>query len=374
MEVQLEDLLKELCRLQGSDLHLTVAAPPQVRVDGSLQALDGHGVLTAEQTRALAYQALGERGRIKQFEACGEMDFSFGLKTIARFRANVFLQRGAVAAAFRAIPFSVSSYDELGLPGLVRQLCRLPHGLVLVTGPSGVGKSTTLAAMIDQVNTERHGHIVTLEDPIEFLHRHKNCLVNQREVGSDTRDFSSGLRNLLREDPDVALIAEMRDLESIETALRVAETGHLTFSTVHTNSAIATVNRIIDVFPGDRQQQIRAQLAAVLQGVLCQALLPNASGRGRVLAVEALLPDSAVRNLIREEKTPQIYTHMQAGQEKTRMRTMNQSLAQLAAEHKITVPVALQHSPDQDELRELLARAGVDAPATRRVVCLTRSL
>src|SRR5512140_2731037 len=314
MPATLSDLLKKLLELNGSDLHITLNSPPQIRVHGHLQPLD-MPPLSAAETKSLAYSVMTDAQK-HRFEEDLELDFSFGMKGLARFRANIFNQRGAAGAVFRVIPFEIKSFQQLNLPPVVAKLCERPRGLVLVTGPTGSGKSTTLAAMIDKVNTDRHDHIITIEDPIEFVHQHKNCLVNQREVHADTKSFSNALRAALREDPDVVLIGEMRDLETIEAALRIAETGHLTFGTLHTNSAAQTINRIVDVFPAHQQPQVRAQLSLVLEGILCQSLLPKASGSGRCLAMEIMVPNAAIRNLIREDKIHQIYSTMQTGQEK----------------------------------------------------------
>src|SRR3981189_651169 len=287
-----------------------------------------------------------------------ELDFSFGLKGLARFRANVFNQRGPSACVLRLIPFEIKSFHQLGLPPVVSKLCDKPRGLVLVTGPTGSGKSTTLAAMIDKINTERHDHILTIEDPIEFVHMNKNCLVNQRELHSDTKSFTDALRGALREDPDVVLIGEMRDLETIESALRIAETGHLTFGTLHTNSAASTINRVIDVFPSHQQSQIRAQLSLVLEGIMCQALLPKVGGQGRAMAMEILVPNAAVRNLIREDKIHQIYSSMQSGQDKFGMQTFNQSLATLYFQKQISMETARARSSNADELQDMINRGG----------------
>src|SRR5476649_2609260 len=297
MGLSLSDLLKRMLEMNGSDLHITTNSPPQVRVHGHLVPLDLPQMTPAE-TKQLAYSVMTDSQK-HRFEEHLELDFSFGLKGLARFRANVFNQRGATAAVFRLIPFEIKSFHQLGLPPVVSKLCDKPRGLVLVTGPTGSGKSTTLAAMIDKINAERHEHILTIEDPIEFIHPHKNCLVNQREVHSDTISFSNALRAALREDPDIVLIGEMRDLETVEAALRIAETGHLTFGTLHTNSAAQTINRIIDVFPAHQQSQIRTQLSLVLEGIVCQALLPKLGG-GRVCSLEIMIPTPAIRNLIRE--------------------------------------------------------------------------
>jgi twitching motility protein PilT len=358
MPISLSDLLKKLLEISGSDLHLTTNSPPQIRVHGSLQPLDMPPLSPAE-TKQLAYSVMTDAQK-HRFEENLELDFSFGLKGLARFRANVFNQRGAVAAVFRIIPFEIKTFQNLNLPPVVSKLCEKPRGLVLVTGPTGSGKSTTLAAMIDKVNNERHDHILTIEDPIEFVHQHKNCIVNQREVHSDTKSFTDALRAALREDPDVVLIGEMRDLETIESALRIAETGHLTFATLHTNSAASTINRIIDVFPSHQQPQVRAQLSLVLEGILCQALLPKSGGSGRVMAMEILIPNAAVRNLIREDKIHQIYSAMQSGQDKFGMQTFNQSLASLYFQRQITVESAMLRSSMPDELQEMISRgAGV---------------
>ncbi|RMG03660.1 MAG: type IV pilus twitching motility protein PilT [Acidobacteria bacterium] len=355
VQVTLPDLLKKMLEMGASDLHITVNSPPQARVHGFLQPIPGYPPLTAAQTKQLAYSVLTDAQKHK-FEENLELDFSFGLKGMSRFRANIFNQRGAVGAVFRAIPYEIKSFEALGLPPVVADLCKKPRGLVLVTGPTGSGKSTTLAAMIDRINRERHEHILTIEDPIEFLHYHKNCLINQREVGSDTHSFANALRTALRQDPDVVLVGEMRDLETIELALRIAETGHLTFATLHTNSAASTINRIIDVFPAEQQAQIRVQLSMVLEGILCQTLLPKASGDGRVLALEILIPNPAIRNLIREDKIHQIYSMMQTGQDKYGMQTLNQSLASLYHRRLITLEVAMQRSSNPDELKELIER------------------
>lgn len=340
--------------MSGSDLHITTNSPPQVRVHGHLQPLD-MPTLTPAETKQLAYSVMTDAQK-HRFEENLELDFSFGLKGLARFRANVFNQRGAVAAVFRIIPFEIKGFQQLNLPPIVSKLCEKPRGLILVTGPTGSGKSTTLAAMLDKINSERHEHIITIEDPIEFVHSHKNCLVNQREVHADTKGFSEALRSALREDPDVVLIGEMRDLETIEAALRIAETGHLTFGTLHTNSAASTINRIIDVFPSYQQPQIRAQLSMVLEGILCQALLPKTGGNGRVMAMEILIPNAAVRNLIREDKIHQIYSAMQSGQDKFGMQTFNQSLATLYLQKHITLEGALQRSSMPEELQEMISR------------------
>jgi twitching motility protein PilT len=354
MAASLSDLLKKMVEMGGSDLHITTNTPPQIRLHGHLQPLD-MPPLTPAETKALAYSVMTDAQK-HRFEEDLELDFSFGLKGLARFRANVFNQRGASAAVFRVIPYEIKSFQQLALPPVVARLCEKPRGLILVTGPTGSGKSTTLAAMLDKINSERHEHMLTIEDPIEFVHQHKNCLVNQREVHADTKSFSNALRAALREDPDVVLIGEMRDLETIESALRIAETGHLTFGTLHTNSASSTINRIIDVFPAHQQPQIRAQLSMVLEGIMCQALLPKIGGQGRVMAMEILIPNPAVRNLIREDKIHQIYSAMQSGQDKFGMQTFNQSLATLYFQKQITLETALLRSSSPDELQEMINR------------------
>ncbi len=354
MAATLSDLLKKLLEVNGSDLHITINTPPQVRVHGHLQPLD-MPPLSPSETKALAYSVMTDAQK-HRFEEDLESDFSFGMKGLARFRANIFNQRGATAAVFRVIPFEIKSFQQLNLPPVVARLCEKPRGLILVTGPTGSGKSTTLAAMVDKINGDRHDHIITIEDPIEFVHQHKNCLVNQREVHSDTKSFGNALRAALREDPDVVLIGEMRDLETIESALRIAETGHLTFGTLHTNSAASTINRVIDVFPSHQQSQIRAQLSLVLEGILCQALLAKVGGQGRAMAMEIMVPNAAVRNLIREDKIHQIYSAMQSGQDKFGMQTFNQSLATLYFQKQITLETAMQRSSMQDELQEMINR------------------
>jgi len=359
-QLSLSDLLKKLIELGGSDLHLTTNTPPQVRVDGHLHPLTDFKVLTSADTKQLAYSVLTDAQK-HRFEEALELDFSFGVRGLSRFRANLFNQRGAVGAVFRAIPYEIRTFDSLGLPPVVSKLCERPRGLILVTGPTGSGKSTTLASMLDKINRERHDHIVTIEDPIEFLHQHKSCIVNQREVGSDTKGFTDALRTALRQDPDVVLIGEMRDLETIESALRIAETGHLTFATLHTNTAASTINRIIDVFPSTQQAQVRAQLSLVLEGILCQSLLPKANSGGRVAALEIMVPNSAIRNLIREDKVHQIYSMMQTGQDKYGMQTFNQALATLYHRRQITLELAMQRSQNPDELRDLIEHgAGIN--------------
>lgn len=350
----LHQLLQTMVKKGASDLHITTGSPPQLRIDGHLMPIQSPP-LTAPETKQLCYSILTDSQKHK-FEENNELDLSFGVKGLSRFRANIFMQRGAVAGAFRTIPFKIMTYEELGLPPVVRELAKKPRGLVLVTGPTGSGKSTTLATIIDDINSTRHEHIVTIEDPIEFLHPHKKCLVNQREVGADTASFKTALKYILRQDPDVVLIGEMRDLETIESALTVSETGHLVFATLHTNSCVQTINRIIDVFPSYQQPQVRAQLSFVLEGVLSQTLIRRASGTGRVLALEIMIPNPAIRNLIREDKIHQIYSQMQVGQAKFGMQTLNQSLYTLYMNRQITLDDALGRSSDPEELRTMIER------------------
>ena len=350
----LPDLLKTTVEVGGSDLHLTTDSPPQVRVDGELRRLQLPN-LTPGDTKQLVYSVLTDAQK-KRFEESFELDFSFGIRGLARFRCNVFNQRGAVGAVYRLIPEKIRTFGELGLPAVLATLADRPRGLVLITGPTGSGKSTTLAALLDKINSERHGHILTIEDPIEYIHQHKNCLVNQREVHSDTNSFSNALRAALREDPDIVLIGEMRDLETVEAALKIAETGHLTFGTLHTNSAAQTINRIIDIFPAGQQSQIRTQLSLVLEGIVCQALMPRADGKGRVVSLEIMVPNSAIRNLIRDDKIHQIYGAMQSGQEKLGMQTANQSLATLHLKRLITLETAMSASSLKDELQDMINR------------------
>ena len=372
MDYGLSDLLKQLVEKNGSDLHLVVASPPMTRVHGELEPLP-LAPLTAADTKLLAYSVMTDSQKQK-LETDLQIDFSFGLKGLARFRANVFHQRGSVGAVFRVIPIEIKSFEQLRLPQVVARLCERPRGLVLVTGPTGSGKSTTLAAMLDRINATKPHHILTIEDPIEFVHQHQRSIVNQREVEADTPSFGQALRVALRQDPDVVLIGEMRDLETIEAALRIAETGHLTFATLHTNSAASTINRIVDVFPSHQQAQIRAQLSLVLEGILSQSLLPKMGG-GRVMAMEILIPNPAIRNLIREDKVHQIYSSMQTGQDKFGMQTFNQSLMQLVLTRQIAEATALNASSLPEELQEMLRRAGgggAGAPPTRAAAAVTR--
>jgi twitching motility protein PilT len=357
----------------GSDLHITTNSPPRIRLHGELKPLEGVPPLDPSDTKQLVYSVLTDAQK-HRFEENFELDFSFGIKGMARFRGNLFSQRGAVAGVFRVIPFEIKTFEQLRLPPLLATLCEKPRGLVLVTGPTGSGKSTTLATMLDLVNQARYEHMLTIEDPIEFVHSHKKCLVNQREVHSDTHSFANALRAALREDPDIVLIGEMRDLETIESALRIAETGHLTFASLHTNSASSTINRIIDVFPSHQQAQVRTQLSMVLEGIVCQTLLPRADRRGRILAAEILIPNPAIRNLIREDKIHQIYSAMQLGQEKFGMQTLNQALYSLYSQKLISLETALSRSTNADELQGMIDRGsatgagGHQAPASHGAI------
>jgi twitching motility protein PilT len=352
MPLDLQDLLKTMIEHDATDLHITTGTPPQIRVYGRLVPLD-LPPLTGADTKRLAYSVLTDAQK-HRFEEEHELDFSFGIKGLSRFRGNIFYQRGMVGAAIRSIPYKIRGFKDLGLPAIIEELIRKPKGLVLVTGPTGCGKSTTQAAMIDQINEERNAHIITIEDPIEYLHPHKGCILNQREVNSDTFSFTAALKHILRQDPDVVLLGEMRDLETIEAALTIAETGHLTLATLHTNSCTETVNRIIDVFPPHQQPQVRTLLSFVLEGVLSQQLLPKANGVGLALALEVLVPNSAIRNLIREDKIHQVYGQMQIGQLKYGMQTMNQSLLSLYERGLITLNDAMGRSPNLEEFRQML--------------------
>ena len=352
--VPLQQLLKTMVEYGGTDLHITTDTAPQVRIDGRMVPLK-LPPLEAAQTRWLCYGVMTDQQK-HRLEEDLEVDFSFGLQGVSRFRANVFNQKGATAGVFRAIPENIRSFEQLGLPPIAQTLCDKPRGLILVTGVTGSGKSTTLAAMIDRVNEVEPLHILTIEDPVEYVHHHKRSLVNQREIHADTHSFKKALRSALRQDPDVVLVGELRDLETIEAALTIAETGHLTFGTLHTSSCVQTMNRIIDVFPAHQQPQIRAQLSLVLEGVICQSLIPKAVGKGRVLALEVMIPNPAIRNLIREDKIHQIYSSMQTGQLKFGMQTFNQSLSELVLKGEITQDMAMSYSSNQDELRELINR------------------
>jgi twitching motility protein PilT len=357
VKVNLHQLLRAMIEKGASDMHITTGSPPLLRIDGQVVPLKLQP-LTPVDTKQLCYSVLTEEQKI-DFEKNKELDLSFGVKNLSRFRANIFMQRGAVSGAFRSIPFKILSFEELGLPAVVSTLAKRPRGLVLVTGPTGSGKSTTLASIIDKINGETRQHIMTIEDPIEYLHPHKKSVINQREVGADTNAFKIALKYVLRQDPDVVLVGEMRDLETIEAALTIAETGHLVFATLHTNSALQSINRIIDVFPPHQQAQVRAQLSFVLEGIISQLLLPRAGAPGRVLAQEILIPNAAIRNLIREDKVHQIYSQMQMGQGEHGMQTMNQSLFSLYARRLISMEEALGRSNDADELKMMIEqRAG----------------
>jgi twitching motility protein PilT len=347
-ELNLRTLLQEMIQRGASDLHITVGNPAKIRIDGDLTDANSRQVLTPKDTLSLAYSILTDNQK-KRFETEDELDFSFGVQNLSRFRGNVYKQRGCVAMAIRQIPYEIVGIQKLGLPPIINNLAERPRGLVLVTGPTGSGKSTTLAAMVDKVNRERRGHIITIEDPIEFIHRHQHCMINQREVGADTQTFSAALKYALRQDPDVILIGEMRDLETIAAALTIAETGHLVFATLHTNSAAESINRIIDAFPAHQQGQVRAQLAFVLEGVVTQTLIPKARGRGRVVAAEVMICTPAIRAVIRDEKIHQIYSLMQAGK-KHGMQTMNDALQMLYMKGEVTLEEAVKRSVDPHEL------------------------
>ncbi len=352
MSLDFADLLLEVIERNASDLHLTAGAHPTVRVRGRLQPLEEYPVMTTEQTREIVYSILTNDQR-QRLETDWQIDFAYAIPNRARFRVNAYYQRAAIGAAFRLIPFSIKSLEELGLPVVMHELAKKPRGFVLVTGPTGSGKSTSLAAVIDEINSTRDEHIMTIEDPIEFLHGHKRCIVNQREIGSDAQSFGAGLKAALRQDPDVILVGEMRDLETIHTALTAAETGHLVFATLHTQDAPQTIDRIIDVFPASQQQQVRVQLSVALQGIITQQLLPTADGAGRIAACEVLLATPAIRNLIREGKTHQIYSSLQTGAS-VGMQTMDAALATLVRQGKITQKLAESRSSTPEELRRLL--------------------
>ncbi|MBN2381775.1 type IV pilus twitching motility protein PilT [bacterium] len=362
--VSLPQLLKIMIEKGSTDLHITTGSPPQIRIDGRLEPLD-FPPLTAKDTKQLGYSVLTDAQK-HRFEEDKELDFSFGVKGLSRFRANIYNQRGAVALAIRTIPFKILGFDELGLPKVVSEFAKKPKGLVLVTGPTGSGKSTTLASIINKINEDRSEHIVTIEDPIEYLHTHKKCVVNQREIGQDTKSFNIALRSVLRQDPDIILIGEMRDIETMEMALRCAETGHLTFATLHTNSCDQTINRIVDSFPAHQQTQIRVQLSFVLEGILCQALLPKMSGHGRCLALEIMCPNAAIRNLIREDKIHQIYSTMQTGQDKFGMQTFNQSLFNLYTKRQISLQEAMSRSIKPDELEQMISKGPTASSASQQ--------
>ena len=363
--VNLRQLLEEMIERDASDLHITAGERPKLRIDGDITNSGVDHVLTPKDTLQLAYSVLTENQK-KRFETEDELDFSFGIQNLARFRGNCFKQRGCVSMVVRQIPFSVKTFEELNLPPVLAKLAEKPRGLVLVTGPTGSGKSTTLAAMVDKVNREWKGHIITVEDPIEFIHRHQGCIVNQREIGTDTHSFAAALKYALRQDPDVVLVGEMRDLETIAAALTIAETGHLAFATLHTNSAAESINRIIDVFPSHQQSQVRAQLAFVLEGICTQTLLPKASGKGRVMACEILVATPAIRALIRDDKVHQIYSAMQAGK-KHGMQTLADSLYVHYMNRDVTLEECLRVAPDQNEFLRMVGEPvpGDDAPGGR---------
>jgi len=362
----LYDLLKLMSEKRASDLHITTGSPPRMRVNGRLQVVVPEGTqpkpLTPADTKALCYSVLTDSQK-HAFEEHFELDFSFGLKGLSRFRGNIFMQRGAMGGVFRVVPYEIKTFQQLGLPPILNEIAKRPRGLVLVTGPTGSGKSTTLATMIDRINSDREEHIITVEDPIEFVHSHKKCLINQREVHSDTKSFSAALKYVLRQDPDVVLIGELRDLETIEAALKVSETGHLTFATLHTNSAVQTINRIVDVFPSHQQEQIRVQLSFVLEGIIAQQLIPKSNGQGRVMAMEILVPNAAIRNLVREDKVHQIYSMMQTGQARFGMQTMNQALLEHVMKKNLSVEDAILRSSVPDELQGMIQKAQQQAAA-----------
>ncbi|MCK4846713.1 MAG: type IV pilus twitching motility protein PilT [Deltaproteobacteria bacterium] len=356
----MQSLLKGLIEQGGSDLHISAGSPPRMRVSGSLIPMKTPP-LTPVNTKQMCYSIMTDTQK-HEFEEENELDLSFGIKGVSRFRGNIFVQRGAVAGVFRAIPFGIKTLEELGLPPIATEFSKKPRGLILITGPTGSGKSTTLAAIINKINEERQDHIVTIEDPIEYIHKSKMSLVNQREVGSDTHSFKKAIKSVLRQDPDVVLLGELRDMETIETALTIAETGHLCFATLHTNSCVQTINRVVDVFPSHQQPQIRAQLSFVLEGVFSQILVVTADGKGRAMALEVMVPNSAIRNLIREDKVHQIYSQMQVGQSKFGMQTMNQSLMTLYTRRIITMDEAFGRSPDAEELRQMMVNSGQMKP------------
>jgi len=352
-KLSLPALLKTMVEQDASDLHVTVGVPPQFRIQGKMVKVKAEALTNAE-SKDLCYSVLTDSQK-SEFEKGQELDFSFGIKDISRFRGNLFYQRGGVGGVFRRIPIDIPEFDQLGLPQILKKVIRRPNGLVLVTGPTGSGKSTSLAAMLDILNREEHGHIMTIEDPIEFVHPHKNCLVNQREVGVDTRTFGAALKRVLRQDPDYILVGELRDIETIEMALTMAETGHLVFATLHTNSAVQSINRMVNVFPPHQQGQIRQVVSFTLQAIMSQQLVPKSYTAGRCLGIELLIPNMAIRNLIREDKIHQIYSSMQSGQDDTGMLTMNQSLIILVKQGLISKAAAMEHSMNPDELIKILA-------------------
>jgi twitching motility protein PilT len=355
-EITLHQLLKAMLDQNASDLHITTASPPALRVQGKMVRVKSKPLSNAE-TKAICYSVLTDIQKSK-FEEERELDFSFGVKNMARFRANLFYQRGAIAGVFRRIPYQIPPLAELGLPPVVGDLTNKVNGLILVTGPTGSGKSTTIASLIDKINTEEYGHIMTIEDPIEYIHSHKNCVVNQREIGPDTWSFKNGLKYILRQDPDIILVGEMRDQETMEAVLTICETGHLVFATLHTNNAIQSISRIVSVFDAEQQDRVRVQLSFVLQGIISQELIPGVANN-RVLGYEILIPNPAIRNLIRENKLHQVYGQMQVGQTQSGMVTMNQTLMSLLVRRRISMKVAFESSTDPEELDKLLKKSGL---------------
>jgi twitching motility protein PilT len=362
--INLRALLEEMIERDASDLHITAGERAKLRIDGDIVNSKNEYMLSPKDTLQIAYSVLTEQQK-KRFEMDDELDFSFGIQNLARFRGNCFKQRGCVSMVMRQIPISIKTFSDLNLPPVIARMAEKPRGLVLVTGPTGSGKSTTLAAMIDKINRERKGHIITVEDPIEFIHRHQGCIINQREVGTDTKSFSNALKYALREDPDVLLIGEMRDLETIQAALTIAETGHLAFATLHTNSAAEAINRIIDVFPSHQQSQVRAQLAFVLEGVITQTLLPKRSGKGRAMAAEILVVTPAIRALIRDDKIHQIYSSMQSGK-KYGMQTLNDSLYALYMSREVDEEECLRVSGDPTEFLRMIGKTAVEGDTMPR--------
>lgn len=354
--ITLHQLLKAAVKQGASDLHIVAGSPPVLRVEGRIVRVKSPD-LTADQARQICYSILTDAQK-SRFEATKELDFSFGIKGMARYRGNLFFQRGAVSGVFRRIPMDIPDLELLGMPKIIGDLVNYPSGLVLVTGPTGSGKTTTIAALIDKMNKERRGHIITMEDPIEYVHPHKSCIVNQREVGTDTVSYRSALKHVLRQDPDICMMGELRDLETIEAALTICETGHLVFATLHTNSAISSITRIVNVFPSDQQDRVRTQLSLTLNAIISQRLIPSAKG-GVSVALEILMMNSSIRNLVREGKLHQVYGMMQIGQDKSGMITLNQSLLQLVLKRKIEMRQAFSYSPDPDELDKMLKAAGV---------------
>ena len=351
--ISIIELLKTTVEQGASDLHISVGSPPQIRLRGSLIPLD-YPILTPQDTQSIGYSVITDKQK-KKFEETHELDFSFSQAGVSRFRGNLYFDRGSIAAAFRVIPHKIPAIDEIGLPPMVKEIIQSPRGLVLVTGPTGSGKTTSLAAMIDEINKTRHDHIITIEDPIEYVFSHKGCLVNQREIGQDSYSFVEALKHILREDPDIVLVGEIRDMETMEAALTIAETGHLTFGTLHTNSAVQTISRVIDIFPPNQQSEIRSSLSLSLVAVLSQTLIPRIDNDGRILAAELMIPNAAIRNLIRENKIHQIYSQLQLGQEKYGMQTLNQALASLVTKRIISEEDAYARSTEKDELKQAIA-------------------